>query len=144
MMMASAYGCDAHINLFSLIGDIAEKSSTLVGGGFWAFLASEFPSTTSDRVPEAAQLAQDALLSVIDPGAVVLPNEMFNITTFNPASYRVGDRIGDANAYLFFTSMAGMGGLESRYGKPLPWTSADGDLVSWLERIARHSGVHGS
>lgn len=132
MAMATAYACGAGINLFKFVGDIGTNSSAFAGGGFWAFLASEFPSTDADRIPEASQLAQDALQSIIDPGAIVLSNYLFNTATFNPAAYRVADRNAAANAYLFFVSMAGIGGFESRYGLPypngtksvdLPWTT---------------------
>ena len=61
MMMASAYGCDAGVNLFKLLGDIGTNSAKLATGGIWAFFASEFPSTSADRVPEAAQLAGQRL-----------------------------------------------------------------------------------
>lgn len=122
MMMASTYGCSAQLNLFSLLGEIGTNSAAIVAGGIWAFMADQFPSTAADRIPEAGQLAQDALQAVISPSAVVLSNNLFNADSFNPGAYNVDDRLLNATAYLFFTSMATMGGLESRYGNPLPWT----------------------
>lgn len=124
MAMASTYGCSAQINFFAFLGEIASNSATIVGGGLWAFVADQFPSTSADRIPEAGQLAQDALQAIISPSAVVLSNNLFNSTTFNPAAYNVDDRLPNSTAYLFFTSLATMGGLESRYGNPLPWTDA--------------------
>jgi hypothetical protein len=121
--MASTYGCSAGINFFALLGEIVANSGTIVTGGLWAFLAEQFPSTDEDRVPEAGQLAQDALQSVISPSAVVLSNNLFNTDGFNPGAYAVRDRLDQANAYLFFVEMATIGGLESRYGHPLPWTT---------------------
>lgn len=130
LMMASAYGCSAHINLFQFIGDLATNSGSLATGGFWAFLATEFPSTIADRVPESAQLAQDALQSVLDPGGVILTNNMFNVKTFNPAAYNIQDRLNDANAYLFFVTMAAIGGIENRYGNPYP-NGKKGNNLPW-------------
>lgn len=71
MLMASTYGCSAQINFFTLMGDIVSNAGSVAGPGLWSFLAKEFPSTSSDRIPEAGQLAQDALQSVISPSAVV-------------------------------------------------------------------------
>jgi hypothetical protein len=122
MMMASTYGCSANLNFFSLIGEVGTQSATIIAGGLWSFMAEQFPSTDADRVPEAGQLAQDALQAVISPSAVVLSNGLFNTDTFNPGAYSVDDRLLNATAYLFFTSMATMGGLENRNGNPLPWT----------------------
>jgi hypothetical protein len=134
MMMASAYACEATINLFEVVNDLIANSSAIAGAGFWNFLALEFPSTTNDRVSEAAQLAQDALHSVISPAAVILPTNMYNTDTFNPGALTTQDRYSDANAFLFFVSMAAIGSIENRYGSPdsngkrgtatLPWMTA--------------------
>jgi hypothetical protein len=131
MMMASAYGCDAHINLFNQLFSLSSDPGNLVGSGFWQFTAKEFPSTTEDRVVEGAQLALDAVQSVIEPGAAVLPENTFNLLTFNPGSYSVVDRSADANSYLFFVSMALIGGLESRYGSPFP-NGKKGNDLPWI------------
>jgi hypothetical protein len=122
MMMAATYGCASGLNYFTLLGDIVSKIDSLASGGIWGFVATEFKSTPDDTIPEAGVNAQDALQAVISPSAVVLADDLFNSDTFNPQAYAVKNRIDDATAYLFFTSMAVMGGYESRYGSPLPWT----------------------
>ncbi len=132
-MMASAYACEANVNVFRNLGDIVTNISTLAGVGFWSFLSTTFPSTLSDRASEGAQLAQDALHSIISPSAVILPTGLYNASTYNPAAYKPGDRLNDANAYLMFVSLAGIGALENRYGSPyangkrggtFPWAAA--------------------
>jgi hypothetical protein len=75
----------------------------------------------------------DALQSVLIPGQVIVPAYETNATTFNPGSTLVSDRTTDSNFYLFFMTLAAIGGLENRYGAPdasynktqnLPWTTA--------------------
>jgi hypothetical protein len=124
MMMASAYACAANFNMYNFMGDVAQNPTALAPSGMWGFLANEFPSTTgSDDYAEGAQAAEDALLSVIDPGTVVLANETFDnndigSNIFNPEAYQVGTRTVASNAYLFFVSMAAIGAIGSRYDKP--------------------------
>jgi hypothetical protein len=130
MTMASAYGCSAGINLFKVAGDVANNASNFTGSGFWEFLANEFPSTSADRVAESAQLAQDALQSVIDPASVVLPANMYNLKGFNPGALSPLDRVASANSFLFFVSMAGIGAFESRYGNPYP-NGKKGNNLPW-------------
>lgn len=153
MMMASAYGCAAGINIFKFIGDIAQTPTGIAPPGMWAFLATEFPSTTADDAAEGAQAGEDALASVIAPGTVVLLNEEFNTTTFNPGAYDPNSRLSNANAYLFFMSMAAIGTLENRdgSGNQLPWTSAtavDDDgcaygsaIVNYADALAALAGT---
>lgn len=147
MLMASSYGCSAKINFFTVIGHLLDNVGSFTGSGFWEFLAKEFPSSTLDRVTESAQLAQDALQSSINPGAVVLPANLYNTTTFNPGTLSSVDRTSDANSYLFFVSMAAIGGFENRYGSPfpngkksvdLPWTvptAVDADGCAYASAV---------
>ncbi|MGK5083282.1 hypothetical protein WDW37_08240 [Bdellovibrionota bacterium FG-1] len=137
MLMAAAYGCNAHINLFNVVGDLSSNLSKFVGSGFWEFLATEFPSTTKDRVVEGAQLAQDAVQSIISPSAVILPVNIFNATTDNPGTLSPRDRVDDANSYLFFVVLASIGGLENRYGNPYPNGKKGGDLA-WISDTVAH------
>lgn len=132
--MAAAYACEATINVFTLIGELAENASEFTGSGFWDFLARRFPSTADDRIVEGAQLAQDALHAIVEPSAVILPSNQYELDSFNPGTLNSVDRTPDANSYLFFVTLAAIGGIESRYGSPdadgkrgtatLPWTSA--------------------
>jgi hypothetical protein len=131
MQMASAYACDAKINLFKNLGDLALNPTAMAGGQFWAFVASEFPSVAGDHVAEAAQLAEDALEAMVDPGTPLLPQNIFNSTTFNPGAYSIGYRLPNANAYLFFVSMAAIGALEGRYGNPFP-NGKKGNALPWV------------
>lgn len=131
LMMASSYGCTATIDLFADMYSLVLNAGTLATGGFWAYLALQYPSTFQDQVAEGAQLAEDALASVIAPGAAVLTNEEFNTTSFNPGAFVVTDRLPTANAYLFFASQAAIGALESRYGNPFPSDGLKGNPLPW-------------
>ena len=124
MKMASAYACDAHINFFKLMGDLASNANAMAtGSGLWTSMAKLFPSTAgSDYVVEGGLLGMDAVFSALNTGAVVLPNDQVNAGTFNVGSIFTEDRISDANIYLTFLAMASMGGLENRYGSPDPST----------------------
>lgn len=99
-------------------------------------MAFEFPSTTvpvDDKVPQSAELGIDAVMSMIQPGIVLIPGDLINTSTNNPGSLLYSDRLDNGNIFLTFLSMALMGSLENRYGVPsanyhksvaLPWTSA--------------------
>jgi hypothetical protein len=139
MAIASAYGCHAGIEVIPLVTDLSDNTARLAGGAFWGLLAELFPSSGLDRVPESGALASDALMATTKPGWPLLPANLINTTTFNPGSLIKGDRTAEANFYLLFTSMATIGGLNTRYGAPdtsnsyaqtirLPWrTAADVD-----------------
>lgn len=132
---ASAYGCYARVNFFSLVGDLLSAGPSLAGSALWSTLTQLFPSTAgSDYVPEGALLAIDALQATLTPGALVLPVNKVNAGSYNVGSVFTTDRTSDANIYLAFIAMAGIGGLQNRYGSPdpgtfiktvdLPWTTA--------------------
>lgn len=134
LMTASAYACWADINYFKLLGDMVTHASSLAGGGFWTYASSLFPSTIGqDHVAEGSLLGQDALLSILQPGIPILPSGAVNSGSFNVGSVYPADRTDDSNLYLIFTSLAGIGSLQNRYGNPdanfhphtaLPWTAA--------------------
>jgi hypothetical protein len=135
MMMASAYACHANVRLITMALNLGSNSSRLVGGDFWGLMAELFPSTTADRVPESGALASDALMAATIPGWPLVPSMLFNMSTYNVGSLLPGDRVADSNFFLIFTSMATIGGLNSRFGAPdsgsnydqttrLPWQTA--------------------
>jgi hypothetical protein len=134
MMTASAYACWANINYFKLIGDMVSNVTTLGGSGFWTFSSSLFPSTIGkDHVAEGALLSQDALLATLKSGIPILPSGAINAGGYNEGSVYTFDRTDDSNLYLIFTSLAGIGSLQNRYGNPdssfhpqqaLPWKTA--------------------
>jgi hypothetical protein len=137
LITASAYGCHAHINLFGLIDSLISNSGQVATNGLWSVLSLHFPSTlVEDRVVEASGLASEALFSVITPGQVVLPEYMINTDTSNPGSLVAADRLTNANAYLLFVAMAGIGGTQSRYGNPDPTTGNKGNPLSWTTAAA--------
>ncbi len=128
MATASAYGCAATINFFVLAMNLTANLGSLGGSAFWEFLVTEFPSSSGDGRFEAGQLAQDALHSAIHPGAILLPEQKYNIDGFNPGSLLLSGRISDANAYLFFITLAEMGTVMNRYGSPYPNGKKSADL----------------
>ena len=139
--MAASYACHAHLNLFDVVTNMVENPSSLAGSGFFQFMSKQFPSSATDpndRVVEGAQLASDALMSELVPGGAILGSNTYAVAPFNTASMLFSDRTDASNLYLFFVSMAAIGGYENRFGAPsaaaaylktvnLPWTS--GDLV---------------
>ncbi len=168
-MMAAAYGCDANLEVLSVVMGLTTFGGNLGGAGFWEFLVKEFPSTASpdDRIPQAAENGIDAVRSAVNLGAVIAPSDYINSTSYNPEVLLVSDRISNANTYLTFLSMALMGSLMNRYGAPdsnydrtaaLPWLTAattpgDGcamaaatldffDGVTYLASVAPASTAH--
>jgi len=143
---ATAQVCAAHLDFFSLLGNIAENASDLTGGLFWNLLTQLFPSNVqtidpTDRVLEGAENSMDALMSIINVGQVLVPTYEVDATGFNPISLIYSDRSNDANAYMTFVSMAAIGSFQSRYGAPdstnnykrtklLPWTTATASGMS--------------
>jgi hypothetical protein len=134
MAMASTYGCFAGVNVLSVLGSLAENSSALSGGGIWSLFAKMFPSATGDKKPESVMLSMSALMAATKVGSVISTGDLINQSTRNPGSIYPPDRIDDANAYLFFISMAAIGVFQNRYGLPnstdykktqaLPWNTA--------------------
>ena len=134
MVAASAYGCHAHINFINVINALS-SAPNLGGSGFFEFAQQTFLSTLGqDKVVEGAGLGTDALMAVMTPGQVIVPQFEINIATPNPGSLIVTDRIQDSNMYLMMMSLALIGGVESRDGAPLanhhkgapmPWTQSD-------------------
>lgn len=114
--MASAYACEANINFFKLVMDLSSDPAAL-STGFFALLAKLFPSQDipSDKTVTAAKLATDALMAMLKPGMPIDTDEYVNFESFNPGSVVAQDRLDDANAFLLFVSMAGIGALENRY-----------------------------
>lgn len=132
---ASAYGCDAKINLFNVVNDFSNFKGNLAGSGFFEFLVEEFPSVANpdDKVPQSAEDGTDAAMATLNNGTVLVTDYTINSTTYNPGSLLYTDRVNDANAFLTFLSMSLIGSLLNRYGDPtanhhksvaLPWTSA--------------------
>jgi hypothetical protein len=103
MLTASAYGCEAGLNFFTVLTNMTTDSNTLTGT-FW--------------VVESSGYAMNTLMTVLIPGQVILPSDLLYTTSVNPASLDVSDRIGDSNIYMLMASMAAIGGAESRYGNP--------------------------
>ena len=136
LITSSAYGCHAGINIFKVLDDLIHFSGDFGGSGFWEFLVSEFPSSSStidNKVSQAAKNAIDAAMSAIKPGTILVPEYIVNASSNNPASLLNTDRIDDANSYLTFLGMSLMGSLMSFNGLPLanhhksvplPWTDA--------------------
>ena len=138
MIMASAYACGANVNFFKLLGDLQLNAAYLGGQTFWAVMAKLFPATNAadDKTVESALLATDALMAALKPGAVILPSQYINPTSFNPGATVYTDRIEDSNIYLLFVSLAAIGAMENRFAAPdptlgymkttdLPWTMPD-------------------
>lgn len=131
LLRASAHGCAANINFFSLVNDLTEND--LNGSEFWISMARIFPSVSTDGRSESAWFATDALHAALDPEKVVTDDYQINSDTVNMGSLLATDRIDDANAYLAFVSMSLIGSLQNRFGDPdttsykkrndLPWIS---------------------
>jgi hypothetical protein len=120
MLAASTYGCFANAGALAISLEFM-NNTIATPTALWAFITEIFPSTAtfpSDKVVEYGSLGIDALFSTIAPGTVVIPAETVNAASFNPGSMRVADRVSDANIYLFFMSMAVIGGTHNRYGTP--------------------------
>ncbi len=136
MAMAASYGCSAKVNIFQIVSDLS-RAPDLGGSGLWKFFSTEFSSVASpdDKVPTAAGLGIDAAMAAVYSGSIFVPTLEINSTTHNPGSLLYTDRVGDANSYIAFLSMALIGSVLSRGGLPdpvthvktvpLPWQSAD-------------------
>jgi len=113
MLRAASHGCNAQINFFRTLGDLA--SSNLAGSGFWMSMARLFPSTTTDGRAESAWYATDALMATLKTGVVISTASAVNSTSYNPGSLNASDRRDDSNAYMILISMAAIGSLQNRY-----------------------------
>lgn len=142
MAMASVYACEGGFNFFNFLNG-AQNANFSSPGVFFELFATEFPSKNnlSDKIVESAGFGIDALQSVISPGQVLIPGDLFNTTTPNESSLLYSDRTHDSNEYLFYMAMVAMGGLENRVGAtaagkptnnpPLPWiTSATAGMAT--------------
>jgi hypothetical protein len=131
MLTAASYACEAHVNFFKVLSDMANDASTLSGGNIWGYFAQLFPSVKTDKVSESAGYAMTTLMGVIPAGQVISLSDLITGNSYNTGSLNSIDRTSDANIYMLFVSMAGIGGPESRWGVPdsgfhptssLPWT----------------------
>ena len=135
MAMASVYACFAGFNFFDFISKASSAGASLATpGALFDLLAQEFPSNSpADKVVESAGDGIDALMASLNPGEVLIANDLINTTTTNEGSLLYTDRTTDSNSYLFFVSLAAMGGEENRQGAtaagkptgnpPLQWTA---------------------
>lgn len=128
MLHASSLGCIAGIRVL----DNADQFSSFGGVNAIGQFARIFPSALRDQKLESVWLAQDALMAMLNPGAIVGPADQINSATGNSGSVLIDDRTVDSSVYLLFVSMATIGNTLSRYGAPdssynqgadLPWTS---------------------
>ena len=133
MMTASTYGCQAKLKVLNVALDLSKLNVSIAG--FWGFAVQEFPSVSSpdDGVPTAAEAGIDAAISAMNLGVSVTGSNFINTGGNNPGALRVTDRIGSANTYLPFLSMALIGSLLNRNGAPnasyqrtqaIPWLTA--------------------
>lgn len=132
LMMASAYGCFAKVNVFKVASEMALNSSEIAGTGFWNLITRlYYPSNLGDSQLEGAVLGVDAVLSVLRTGILVNPAYAVDSGSVNPKSLLPSDREGDANLYMAFIAMAGVGGTQARFGNPDPTTGAKGNDLPW-------------
>ena len=149
LLFASSHGCNIGIVLYTLLDELTKSTFSSQDEIFKA-LVRLFPSTTDDTKLQSAWLAQDALLSSLQSGAVVGTVDEFNPgassvgggvdpTTnipYNLASVYARDRTLDSNAYLVFISMAVVGNSLNRYGyasgqSPAALSYAQGQDLTW-------------
>lgn len=144
---AAAYGCVAKVNYFKNVGELA--SGNITGAALWATITQMYNSEeigspdlrniAYDKQAEAGFQAMDALMAVLEPGAVVPSGAQINWSSSNPGSLIYSDRADDANGFAVFVAMASLGALNNRFGSPdtsyqktgnLPWeTTATMDDV---------------
>lgn len=137
MAMAEVYACEAGFNFFGFL-NTATGVSFSSPGVLYELFAEEFPSSgtnVGDKVVESAGFGIDALMASFQSGIVLVPGDLFNISTNNPGSLLYTDRTEASNQYLLFLTMGAMGGLENRVGAsatgkptnspPLPWINAN-------------------
>ncbi len=138
MLYASAQACNMGIQLYTLIQNIGQANLGSPDDIFKT-LVKLFPSkAATDSNLQSSWYAIDALQSILNPGAVVAPENLTYAGSNNPGSIKYQDRTDDANTYLVFLSMATVGTSLNRYGYgpaddpatlgynkvlALPWTS---------------------
>jgi len=147
MLYASAQGCNVGIQLYPLLNSFQNLNFTSPDAIFKA-LVQLFPSRTAlDSKLQSTWLMQDALQATLNDGTVVGAADQILINAYNTGSDLSRDHTNDANSFLVFTAMAGVGTSLNRYGYlptddpaslayaptqtgVLPWT-APGVVPSW-------------
>lgn len=129
-LRASAHGCRAGLGFYEKIETLA--NADLSSFGPWREITLMFPSSSTDGKAESSFYASDALQSWIKKGVVVFNPYRLSFDPYNPGSMRAQDLVLDANIYLVLTSLATIGTLHNRYGRPdilgaptasLPWST---------------------
>ena len=116
MLYASAQGCNVGIQLYPLI-DLVTTANFATPNDMFKTMVRLFPSRTAlDSKLQSAWLMQDSLQSVLNPGAVIGSADQNVINAFNTGSVLSRDRTPDANSFLVFAAMAGVGTSLNRYG----------------------------
>lgn len=125
MIRASAHACNAELNYFSLINDLATNDLGNASSGFsslWSTITKIFYSSdlnTLDTRVQSGWFATDALMAVLNKPATVIPeSKKINSTTDNPGSISYLDREEESNTYMILVSMALIGAIHNRYGAP--------------------------
>jgi hypothetical protein len=139
LLHASALGCVTGIRVL----DNVDQFSSFGGVNSLGQFARIYPSVLYDQKLESAWLAQDALMAMLNPGAVVGPADQVNSSTLNPGSVLIGDRTQDSNVYLLFVSMATIGNTLYRYGTP-DASYNQGTDIPWTSRALVQSDLSGS
>ncbi len=130
LLRASAHGCNAGINFFSLLGKFS--TANLGGAGFFLRMTEFFPLLSQYSL-ESSWYASDAVMATLRPGRLVAPASKIFSGSYNEGSMNYLDRTDEANLYLVLTSMATIGKLQNKWGAPdavyqktvpLPWTSS--------------------
>jgi hypothetical protein len=131
LVTASAYGCDAEINFFTVLTNMGLDANTLTSASMLGFFAQLFPSTSQDQVLASAGYGMEVLMTALIPGQVVSPANSINATSNNPGSLLSTDRIADSNLYMLLMSMSALGAAASRNAgsnfhpanasTPFPW-----------------------
>ena len=137
LLYASAHGCNIGIQLFSLLDNIT-TSNFGTPNEIIKSLVRIFPSSSGDSKMQSSWFAQDALQSMLNGVAVIAPADVVQFSPNNKGSVSVQDHTNDANAYLLFIGLAGVGTVLNRYGyapgqsavtlsykkgQSLPWTT---------------------
>ena len=85
MAMAQVYACEAGFNFFEFLST-AESQNFSNNDVLFELFAKEFPSSGTnigDKIVESAGFGIDALMSIITPGIVLVPGDLFNTSTDN-------------------------------------------------------------
>ena len=116
MLFASSQGCNVGIQLYPLITSLGTANFSTPDNMFKS-MVQLFPSQFAlDSKEQSTLLMQDALQSILNPATVVgAPNQVV-ANAFNIGSDLTRDHTPDANAFLVFTAMAGVGTNLNRNG----------------------------